>query len=70
MRKNRAIQVSLVKKDPETTTEEKVSDTTADVVATTTIAVEKIVEDVTKLVVLYVAADTARKVVLALISKI
>lgn len=70
MRKNRAIQVSLVKKDPENTTEEKVSETTADVVATTTIAVEKIVEDVTKLVVLYVAADTARKVVLALISKI
>ncbi len=70
MRKNRAIQVSFVKKDPETTTEDSGTDTTADVVATTTVAVEKIVEDVTKLVVLYVAADTARKVVLALVSKI
>jgi len=70
MLKNRALQVSMVKKDPQDTTEVQPSESSADVIATTTVAVEKIVEDVTKLVVLYVAADTARKVVLALISKI
>lgn len=70
MFKNSALQVSMVKKPPTDGTETPPVDTTPDVIATTTVAVEKIVEDVTKLVVLYVAADTARKVVLALISKI
>jgi len=70
MLKNRALQVSMVKKDPQDATEVQPAEPSADVIATTTVAVEKIVEDVTKLVVLYVAADTARKVVLALISKI
>lgn len=70
MFKNSALQVSMVKKPPTDGAEAPPVDTTPDVIATTTVAVEKIVEDVTKLVVLYVAADTARKVVLALISKI
>jgi len=71
MFKNHTMQVKVVKTPPgdEPVTEQIEITNATDIVASVGIAIEDIIKESVKMVAAYVAMDTARKVIVALVTK-
>lgn len=68
MLKNRAVQVTWVKK-PEEELPSTMDDSNTETVALATVAVKDVMQEATKLIVVIIAVDTVRKVIVALATK-
>lgn len=70
MFKNRALLMSLVKKDEHGHMITPPVETQADVIAFASDAAKDVLKEVTKVVIIYVVADTARRAILAMVEKL
>ncbi len=70
MFKNRAVLLSLVNKDEDGKMITPSVETQADVIAFASDAAKDVLKEVTKVVLIYVVADTTRRVILTLVEKL